>query len=364
MFRFLFLYISLAGLALLILACSELNPDTSVLTVGQCNNPYDPQYATSPQGSGLNDTATFKWGNDKDSGNYSREELNNIVLKEEWRNQDMDNGRDSIEDICKIGGGFWGRDYSKVDADGKLLPQTALFWECVLDNHTGLLWYNEASSAYTNSAKPTLYSKISTLYGPDEDDPQQSGYKHSAGLEIKQDYNAEGICGRNNWDIPSVNQLISLRALGYQLTIDRSYFTAFVLNKEPMDPFTYTDSIIYSSKSKQTDDADNAVDVRVLCKESLDKLGVNGAESKRERDEFILNKNIGICNIAWDKILWSKEQCENNKYFVLSTLEGIIKCRYNTDTFALPSEGAGIRMLHKLVAPLTRDEHQAILNTL
>ena len=191
MFRFLFLYFSFAGFALLILACSELNPDTTVLAVGQCNNPYDPPYTTSPQGSGLNDTALFKWGNDKDSGNYSREELNIIVLKNEWRNQDMDNGRDSIEDMCKIGGGVLGRDYSKVDSTGKLLPQTALFWECVLDNHTGLMWYNEASSAYTHSAQPSAYRKISTLYGPDEDNPQKSGYEYSQGSTIKQDYNAE-----------------------------------------------------------------------------------------------------------------------------------------------------------------------------
>ena len=351
MFRFLFLYISLAGFALLILACSELNPDTSVLTVGQCNNPYDPQYATSPQGSGLNDTATFKWGNDKDSGNYSREELNDIVLKEEWRNQDMDNGRDSIEDICKIGGGVWGRDYSKVHKDGYLLPQTALFWECVLDNHTGLLWYNEASSAYTDSAKPTVYSKISTLYGPNEDDPQQSGYKHSEGDGIKNSYKYETKCGRDNWDIPSVNQLISLRALGYQPTIDRSYFTAFEIYKEPMDPFTY---------NIEQYEEDN----RTLCRQSLDDLGVNDTESKSDIDAIILESNLGICTRAWDKMLWSKEMCGNTSYFALSTLEGIIKCINASNHYELPSEGAGIRMLHKLVAPLSRDEHQAILNTL
>ena len=106
-------------------------------------------------------------------------------------------------------------------------------------------------------------------------------------------------------------------------------------------------------------------DNRTLCEQELVKIGVNGNESKLDIDDTILEKAIGICTRDWDKTLWSKESCDDG-YFALSTLEGTIKCISSAkEAYILPSSGgAGTRLLHKLVAPLSRDEHQAILDTL
>ncbi|TCT21539.1 List-Bact-rpt repeat protein [Thiobaca trueperi] len=100
-----------------------------------------------------------------------------------------------------------GFDFTKLDADGNALPADAINHVCVRDNVTGLTWEVKTDDG-------GLHDKDSTFSWQDTE-------------EYAQDVNAIGLCGFQDWRLPSVKELTGI--VDYSRTypgptIDVDYF--------------------------------------------------------------------------------------------------------------------------------------------
>ncbi|MBB1073112.1 DUF1566 domain-containing protein [Rhodoferax sp. 4810] len=115
--------------------------------------------------------------------------------------QDAEYGRDAAAaagTLVKIGGGDAGFDFTKLDANGNELPASATDHTCVRDNVTGLMW-QAGQSDWTYTFDQTA-NYVSTV-------------------------NNTGLCGFNDWRMPSVKELVSIvNYNSYDPAIDANYF--------------------------------------------------------------------------------------------------------------------------------------------
>jgi len=108
-------------------------------------------------------------------------------------------GRDYFQragQLQKRGGGDAGFDFTKLSADGTELSADAVSWECVRDNHTGLVW--------ENNDRPDRYSWADAL-------AVDVTYSH---------------CGLAGWRLPTRQELLSLWHFGAvdgRAAVDREY---------------------------------------------------------------------------------------------------------------------------------------------
>ncbi|WMP18823.1 Lcl C-terminal domain-containing protein [Thiothrix lacustris] len=107
--------------------------------------------------------------------------------------------------------------YSKVDGQGNELSDDAGSWSCVRDNQTGALWEEKTADG-----------------GLRDKDGRYRHFHNSAGYASTVDYNGKtlcqglgscdaysyvnavngtGLCGRNNWRLPLVDELLNLAQL-------------------------------------------------------------------------------------------------------------------------------------------------------
>lgn len=102
----------------------------------------------------LNDSG-LTWGGNYPNGN------NLDCTGETIAEQDCSHGRDKEEEygnLSKTGAGAAGFDFTKLGVNGGALAATATAWDCVKDNHTGLIW-----EVKTDTAQGTdLHSKADT----------------------------------------------------------------------------------------------------------------------------------------------------------------------------------------------------------
>ncbi|MBV5310842.1 DUF1566 domain-containing protein, partial [Chromatium okenii] len=145
--------------------------------------------------------------------------------------QDADSGRDAIAKILgitKTGGGNAGFDFTKLDAGGIALDETASSWDCVRDNVTGLIW-----EIKTNDGG--LHDQYSTYTWYDSSAPGGSpgisngGSCSSAGHcdteKFVAEVNTVGLCGFNDWRMPTVKELTGIVDYsGSYPAIDSAYF--------------------------------------------------------------------------------------------------------------------------------------------
>jgi hypothetical protein len=108
--------------------------------------------------------------------------------------QDPVYGRDATDPSGKDGrAGF---SFVKIGDDGEALPRRALSWRCVLDNVTGLMW-----EVKTADGSLFDYRNRYTNVG-DGSSGDASGYVATV--------NSVGLCGANDWRLPSRGELESL----------------------------------------------------------------------------------------------------------------------------------------------------------
>ena len=132
--------------------------------------------------------------------------------------QDAEFGRDALAangTLLKRGAGPAGFDYNKLDDGGRVLPDDAEEWSCVVDNVTGLIWEVKLD----DPASPRHFSHTYSWrldeatanggWAGESDGGQCIGSlcDTSALLDV---INLEGLCGSSDWRVPSREELATL----------------------------------------------------------------------------------------------------------------------------------------------------------
>ena len=184
-----------------------------------------------------------------------------------WGNQqDGYFGRDAdakAGKLTKVGGGEAGFDFTKIGASGKVLVKqgetwsdngteaAGTQWDCVRDNVTQLVWEvkrNDANHLRHMSHRYSWYNETSAINGGDagvETPLYQKYYWNTDAIPVidstctgvadtkkcnTQSYvtavNRVGLCGKTDWRLPTVDELLSLANAGTRTTaaIDEHYF--------------------------------------------------------------------------------------------------------------------------------------------
>jgi hypothetical protein len=189
-----------------------------------------------PATGGLNDTGITFGGNYPD-GNNAACSGENIAA------QDCSHGRDAaLNDDSDGDAGF---SFTKLDANGDGLPASVLAWSCVQDNVTGLIWEVKATDGglHDKDDRYNWYNTNSSTNGgangfADDDGNLCEGYSVTDGTTYcnTQAYtarvNAAGLCGANNWRMPTIKELAGITNKGRSTpAIDTTYFPNTASNR-------------------------------------------------------------------------------------------------------------------------------------
>lgn len=154
--------------------------------------------------------------------------------------QDAEFGRDITNNDNSDGrAGF---SFAKLDSNGSDLAAGAPTWSCVRDNVTGLIWEIKTNDNGLRDRDHTY-----TWYNADGannggNPGALTGGTCTGGISCNSAayvtaVNAAGLCGANNWRIPTTEELLSLSDYGTQTPpgIDTTYFNDVVIS----GPLTY-----------------------------------------------------------------------------------------------------------------------------
>lgn len=130
--------------------------------------------------------------------------------------QDAETGLDLLDGRVKAGSGVDSRDYTKLDAHGRPLPEDASVWSCVRDNLTGLVWehkVNNADSIHHVNHTFSWYSEDAATNGGANGTLNNGNCRDliscdTAGLVAA--VNDIELCGRSDWSLPSPAELSGL----------------------------------------------------------------------------------------------------------------------------------------------------------
>jgi len=190
-----------------------------------------------------NDNATTENSSNWESCN----DLNDAGGDQIPEGQDADYGRDvSANDDADGKDGF---SFIKLDAEGEPLTSSAAEWSCVLDNVTGLIWevktldgglqHSENTYSWYNSDSNSNGGRAGT---------QNSGECNGSDCDSQAYVNAVNsisLCGIDDWQMPSVEQLMSIVNYGQSTgggngpAIDTNFFpntaplTAYISSETP-----------------------------------------------------------------------------------------------------------------------------------
>jgi hypothetical protein len=182
-------------------------PATATITIQANDGP-------PPTGNGLNDTGVTGCSNGVNNGLACND---SAAGTDQFPRQDGDEGRDATANDATDGAA--GFSFEKLDATGApLADQSAAFsttpWDCVRDNVTGLTWEVKPDDNGLRDRDWTF-----SWFDPTGSDSGERGMRN-AGICVDtsncdtQKYvaavNAAGICGLNDWRLPSRSELSSL----------------------------------------------------------------------------------------------------------------------------------------------------------
>jgi len=123
--------------------------------------------------------------------------------------QDAEHGRDFLaanEALEKRGEGAQGFDFTKIAADGSALPMEAEEWFCVRDNVTGLMWEVKLADSESFRFAYHLFGYAENMLCGDTTGCTPTGFI--------EELNERGLCGANDWRLPSRSELLSIYDYG------------------------------------------------------------------------------------------------------------------------------------------------------
>ncbi len=127
--------------------------------------------------------------------------------------QDGMRGRDAVTATNSSLDGTLGFSYTKIGASGETLPSSATAWSCVKDNVTGLVWevkvsdgglrdWNKTYTNYDNTATFQVNTSTAPTVAQINTTTNSIGFQNAV--------NAAGLCGANDWRLPTGRELQSL----------------------------------------------------------------------------------------------------------------------------------------------------------
>ncbi len=197
---------------------------TSIVTILDDDNP-------TATGSVLNDTGVTTCSDATANGLACNDAT---AGTDQFPGQDAEHGRDVIDN--DDGDGRAGFSFTKLDSNGvPLADQTADYattpWDCVRDNVTGLIWEVKTNDdglrdkdwnySWYRSGGITAFSGPGAINGGTcVDDSNCDTEKYVT------EVNVSGMCGANDWRLPSRHELFSLVDFGATATplIDTQFF--------------------------------------------------------------------------------------------------------------------------------------------
>jgi len=138
----------------------------------------------------------------------------------------------------RVGGDFHGQDgtylinaplYTKLDASGNDLPDTATSWVMVRDNVTGLIWEvkTDDGSVHDKDNTYTWYDSNPTTNGGDPGTPGDGTDTE----DFISALNTSQFGGLSDWRLPTIQEMTAIVDLGREFpTIDTAYFPNTVSN--------------------------------------------------------------------------------------------------------------------------------------
>ena len=154
----------------------------------------------------INDTGITICANDNTI--FSQCNISNLGS---WFNYQQDGqiGRDALavqKQLKKIGSGNAGFDFSKLGSKGEVLADSAMNWQCVKDNLTGLIWEVKTADKALHDGQQT-YSWYNT------DTNTNGGFVGEEKVTNTQAFiksvNQASLCGFSDWHLPTRQELES-----------------------------------------------------------------------------------------------------------------------------------------------------------
>ncbi|WP_019866484.1 Lcl C-terminal domain-containing protein [Methylovulum miyakonense] len=156
----------------------------------------------------------------------------------DYPRQDGEYGRDKLASsgqLLKIGKGSAGFDYTKIANNGSVLAETAALgkastaWACTRDNLNGLLWEVKTTDGGIRDVLNTYswYNPNSATNGGFvgyQDNGDCTGSIACDTLNYIKAVNASKLCGKTDWRLPTVEELLSLTDYSRNPTINPVYF--------------------------------------------------------------------------------------------------------------------------------------------
>ena len=134
--------------------------------------------------------------------------------------QDAETGRDAQAGLQKAGAGPAGFDYTKLDAAGQPLPDSATNWDCIRDNVTGLIWeiktddngLRDQDWTYTwyNPNGATNGGHAGSTGSNTCNSTLPSGLCNTLAYATAVNALATPLCGKTDWRLPTREELRSI----------------------------------------------------------------------------------------------------------------------------------------------------------
>lgn len=140
----------------------------------------------------------------------------------DYPGQDARMGRDAqaaAGQLTKVGSGPKGFDFTKIANNGSELPETAARgpgptdWACTRDNVTGIVWEEKTGSGLRNRNHTFTEFDGNPATNGGSPGTASGGTCETPGRcdteKYVQDVNAAGLCGRSDWRLPDIGEVVA-----------------------------------------------------------------------------------------------------------------------------------------------------------